>query len=86
VTYRQLTRKLTSLGFQLYRQAAGSHTIWWHPETGRRTTIPNHGAKDIPRAPWPKYCATSTFVWMMSHSHCSVRDASVPDAEASRYT
>jgi predicted RNA binding protein YcfA (HicA-like mRNA interferase family) len=49
VTYRQLTRNLVELGFELYRQAAGSHEIWWHPRTGRRTTIPNHGSKDIPR-------------------------------------
>jgi predicted RNA binding protein YcfA (HicA-like mRNA interferase family) len=48
VTYRQLTRQLTGLGYQLYRQAAGSHEIWWHPVSGLRTTIPNHGSRDIP--------------------------------------
>ena len=49
MTYRQPTRKLQQLGYQLYRQAAGSHEIWRHPDTGRRTTIPNHGPKDIPK-------------------------------------
>lgn len=49
MNYRQLTRKLRRLGYEFYRQAAGSHEIWWHPATGRRTTIPNHGPKDIPK-------------------------------------
>ena len=49
MTYRQLTRNLVQLGFQFYRQAAGSHEIWWHPVSGRRTAIPNHGSKDIPK-------------------------------------
>jgi len=49
MNYRQLTRKLRRLGYEFYRQAAGSHEIWYHPVTGRRTTIPNHGPKDIPK-------------------------------------
>jgi len=49
MTHRQLTRKLRRLGYEFYRQAAGSHEIWWHPDTGQRTTIPNHGPKDIPK-------------------------------------
>lgn len=49
MNYRQLTRKLRHLGCEFYRQAAGSHEIWWHPSTGRRTTISNHGPKDIPK-------------------------------------
>ena len=49
MTYRELTRKLRRLGYEFYRQAAGSHEIWWHPGMGRRTTIPNHGPKDIPK-------------------------------------
>jgi len=28
-------------GFK-YRQAAGSHEIWFNPTTGKYTTIPNH--------------------------------------------
>ena len=49
MNYRQLTRKPRRLGYEFYRQAAGSHEIWWHPVTGWRTTIPNHGPKDIPK-------------------------------------
>jgi len=49
MTFRQLTQRLARLGYQYYRQATGSHEIWWHPQTGRRTTIPNHGSKDIPK-------------------------------------
>lgn len=47
MTYRELTRKLRRLGCELYRQAAGSHEIWWCPRTGRRATIPRHKG-DIP--------------------------------------
>ena len=28
--------------FEFDRQAAGSHEIWFNPETHRYTTIPNH--------------------------------------------
>jgi len=35
------------LGVEFYRQARGSHEIWWHPATGRRTTIPNHPGREI---------------------------------------
>ena len=30
------------LGFWFYRQAAGSHELWHHPEENIFTTIPNH--------------------------------------------
>jgi len=49
MNYRELTRKLRQLGCEFYRQAAGSHEIWWHPATGRRTTISDHGPENIPR-------------------------------------
>lgn len=42
LTYREVTRKLRSAGFQFDRQAKGSHEIWWNPATRLRTTIPNH--------------------------------------------
>ena len=44
--YRQVTRKLTRLGFALNRRAAGSHEIWASSD-GRFTTIPNHPG-DLP--------------------------------------
>jgi predicted RNA binding protein YcfA (HicA-like mRNA interferase family) len=49
MNYSQLTRKLRELKCEFYRQAAGSHEIWWRPETGQRTVISNHGKQDIPK-------------------------------------
>jgi predicted RNA binding protein YcfA (HicA-like mRNA interferase family) len=40
--YREITRKLKSLGLQFDRQAAGSHETWFNPLTNRYTTVPNH--------------------------------------------
>ncbi len=45
--YRQIVRKLRSLGFEFDRHAAGSHEIWYNSETHRYTTIPNHPG-DLP--------------------------------------
>ncbi|MBT8419237.1 MAG: type II toxin-antitoxin system HicA family toxin [Gammaproteobacteria bacterium] len=46
-SYRQIIKKLRGFGFSFNRQAAGSHEIWYNPETDRYTTIPNHSG-DIP--------------------------------------
>ena len=40
--YRDVARRLKSLGFVFERQASGSHEIWHNQTTGRYTTIPNH--------------------------------------------
>ena len=40
--YREIVKILQSFGFVFDRQAAGSHEIWYNPETNRYTTIPNH--------------------------------------------
>jgi len=40
--YREIVRILKRLGFEFHRQAAGSHEIWFNPETLKFTTIPNH--------------------------------------------
>lgn len=40
--YREIVQRLKQLGFEFYRQAAGSHEIWFNPATRRYTTIPNH--------------------------------------------
>jgi predicted RNA binding protein YcfA (HicA-like mRNA interferase family) len=45
--YRALVTRLKKRGFSFYRQAAGSHELWFNPETKRFTTIPNHTG-DIP--------------------------------------
>ncbi|MBU6422221.1 MAG: type II toxin-antitoxin system HicA family toxin [Gammaproteobacteria bacterium] len=40
--YRDIVRRLRQFDFQFDRQAAGSHEIWFNPQTHRYTTIPNH--------------------------------------------
>lgn len=45
--YREIVKRLKRLGFEFDRHAAGSHEIWYNPETERYTTIPNH-AGDMP--------------------------------------
>ncbi len=47
MTYRQLRRKLESLGCMFERQGSGSHEIWLNPANGRRTSIPRHGNRDL---------------------------------------
>lgn len=42
-----MVQRLRRAGFELDRQAKGSHEIWWNPTTKARTTIPNHPG-DIP--------------------------------------
>jgi predicted RNA binding protein YcfA (HicA-like mRNA interferase family) len=51
LTARDVIRGLKKAGFVLYRQARGSHEIWYNPATKRRTTVPNHPGTDIPRGP-----------------------------------
>ncbi len=40
--YRQIVKRLKQLGFEFDRQAAGSHEIWYNPDSNCYTTIPNH--------------------------------------------
>jgi predicted RNA binding protein YcfA (HicA-like mRNA interferase family) len=40
--YREIIRILKLFGFEFYRQAAGSHEIWFNEQTNKYTTIPNH--------------------------------------------
>ncbi|MGJ4951366.1 type II toxin-antitoxin system HicA family toxin [Bradyrhizobium sp. HKCCYLS20291] len=40
--YREIVRRLKTLGLEFHRQAAGSHEIWFNPASNRYTTIPNH--------------------------------------------
>jgi predicted RNA binding protein YcfA (HicA-like mRNA interferase family) len=41
-SYREVTRRLRSFGFQFDRQGPGGHEVWRHSETGRKVTIPHH--------------------------------------------
>jgi predicted RNA binding protein YcfA (HicA-like mRNA interferase family) len=45
--YQDIIKRLKKLGFSFYRQAAGSHEIWYNLQTKRFTTIPNHSG-DMP--------------------------------------
>lgn len=42
VTYRFLTRRLREFGFRFFRDAKGSHEIWYNEDSDRYTTIPKH--------------------------------------------
>jgi len=45
--YRIIVTVLKKFGFEFYRQAAGSHEIWYNTQSNRYTTIPNHSG-DMP--------------------------------------
>jgi len=45
----EVIHKLRKAGFIFDRSAKGSHEIWYNPKTRRRTVIPNHPGKDIPK-------------------------------------
>ena len=47
LTASDVIRGLKKAGFVLYRQARGSHEIWYNPVSKRRTTVPNHPGIDI---------------------------------------
>jgi predicted RNA binding protein YcfA (HicA-like mRNA interferase family) len=47
VTFRELIAAVERLGFVKVRQR-GSHIRFAHTD-GRRTTIPDHGSKDVPK-------------------------------------
>ena len=45
----EVIRKLRKAGFVFDRHAKGSHEIWYNPASRRRTVVPNHPGKDIPK-------------------------------------
>lgn len=47
ISFQELMRRLEKLGFTRVRQR-GSHVRFVHPD-GRKTTVPDHGAKDVPK-------------------------------------
>ena len=47
IRFRELLEELQKLGFKKIRQK-GSHIRFHHPD-GRKTTIPDHGSKDVPQ-------------------------------------
>jgi len=46
ISGKKMCRLLESRGWLLAR-ISGSHHIYFHVETGRRTTVPVHGNKDL---------------------------------------
>jgi len=46
ISFRALIQKVKRFGFEPVRQK-GSHIRFVHPD-GRKTTIPDHGNKDVP--------------------------------------
>jgi predicted RNA binding protein YcfA (HicA-like mRNA interferase family) len=46
INFRELIQRVKKLGFKNVRQK-GSHIRFVH-EDGRKTTIPDHGARDVP--------------------------------------
>ena len=40
--YREVARRLRSLGWAFDRPGPGSHEVWRNPATGRRVTLPRH--------------------------------------------
>jgi len=47
IIFKSFIRKVQKLGFQQIRQQ-GAHIRFLHPD-GRKTTIPDHGNKDVPK-------------------------------------
>ena len=48
MNYRELTKKLKSLGCkEIPRRGSGSHRKWFNPITENGTTIPDWGQKDL---------------------------------------
>lgn len=45
----EVVHKLRKAGFVFDRHAKGSHEIWYNPTTHRRTVVPNHPGKDVPK-------------------------------------
>jgi len=50
MTYREVARKLSSLGcVELPRKGGGSHRKWRNPVNSRSTVVPDWGGKDLKR-------------------------------------
>ena len=48
MNYRKLAKKLKALGcYEIKRRGGGTHKKWLNPATGKGTTIPDWGRKDL---------------------------------------
>lgn len=41
-SYKDIVKKLQVAGFDFWREAKGSHEIWFNAKIGRYTTVPRH--------------------------------------------
>jgi predicted RNA binding protein YcfA (HicA-like mRNA interferase family) len=47
LSYAKFIKKIRKAEFIFKRQAAGSHEIWFNPNTKRTVTIPRHQGRDF---------------------------------------
>ncbi len=47
MTAKEMIKFLKKNGFVILRQQGISHVIMRNPETGKQTTVPNHGTKTL---------------------------------------
>jgi predicted RNA binding protein YcfA (HicA-like mRNA interferase family) len=47
LSYQEITRRLTKLGFRFYRQGKGSHELWVRDTDGKVIPIPHYKGKKI---------------------------------------
>lgn len=48
MTYREVARKLSSLGcYELPRKGGGSHRKWHNPATNQSTVVPDWAGRDL---------------------------------------
>jgi predicted RNA binding protein YcfA (HicA-like mRNA interferase family) len=45
--YRQVAKRLRRLGCRELRKGKGSHRVWHNPATGKVTTVPDWGPRDL---------------------------------------
>ncbi|MFX1412182.1 MAG: type II toxin-antitoxin system HicA family toxin [Promethearchaeota archaeon] len=45
--YRQVAKRLRALGCEELRRGKGSHRIWYNQATGKMTTVPDWGSRDL---------------------------------------
>jgi len=47
LSYREITERLSKLGFRLYRQGKGTHELWVRDTDGRVVPVPRYKGKKI---------------------------------------
>ena len=47
INYYGVKKKLKKLWFEFYREAKGSHEVWYNKDLDKTIIVPNHWKKDI---------------------------------------